>query len=76
MGITCTTAIGSGEGDRIRAAEMGGEIESCLKLEERLSRERFDSSESSDEGVGRSGVFEILTAVEGIGVDDASRRRV
>jgi len=63
-----------GVGVRIGAREIGGEIESCLKLEERLSREIFDSSESSDEGVGRSGVFEILTVVKGIGIDNASRR--
>jgi hypothetical protein len=30
---------------------MGGEIESCLKLDERMSSERFESSEGSDEGV-------------------------
>jgi len=65
-----------GVGVRIQAREIGGEIESCLKLEERLSREIFDSSESSDEGVERSGVFEILTVVKGIGIDNALRRQV
>ena len=49
-----------GVGVHIQAREIGGEIESCLKLEERLLSERFNSSESSDEGVGRLGVFEIL----------------
>ena len=66
----------NGVGVRIRAKEIGGDIESCLKLEDRWSSERFDSSESSDEGVGRLDEFETLAGVEGIGVDKVSRRRV
>jgi hypothetical protein len=79
MGIICTAAIrsgGGGVGVRIRAKDTGGDIESCLKLEARLSSERFDSSERSDEGVDRSGVLEILTVFEGMGVANDSRSRV
>jgi hypothetical protein len=55
---------------------MGGEIESCLKLDERLSSVGFESSESSessDEGVACSGVFEILMGVEELEAANDSR---
>jgi hypothetical protein len=64
-------AICLGDGVRVRAIDMGGVIESCLKLDERLSS---DSSVSSDDSAGvvvGTGVFEVLAMV-----DSTARRRM
>ena len=74
--MTCTTAIVSeidGDGALVRLVDIGGEIERCLKLEERLSSE---SSVSSDEGVDWSELSERSTEVDGIASARLARRRV
>jgi hypothetical protein len=79
MGMTCTVAIGNvvkGVINGVGAREIGGEIESCLKLEARVSNERIDNSECSVKGVDGLGESMLLVGVELISVGAASRRRV